>query len=262
MLPIDRVDIGPAQPRARGARATCARKPSALWDTVPSDSGGVTVQPKPLSALAGEPRVQLRQSVRPGRGDRPGSQRPGMPGGLGARRPARLAKQALPFMSRNEAPAAPGRATGGGLPVACRTAAESSAEKTESSHLGRRPCAVLLQEAVTEKVRRRPGGEAGARGARVLPGCHGAAAPARLRCARGTKAALGGGGIQAAARPRLSHPRSETRLRRPLRSPTRAVPHLAGGPRCAFPRPLLPATSGLYVTREEGPAWIAGGFLT
>lgn len=107
------------------------------------------------------------------------AQERGGPGGHGARLPERRAKRALPFMSRNEAPAAPKRATrGGGLPVAvrvCRTT-ESSAEMMESSHFGRQPCAVLLQEAVTEKVRWRPGRETRVCEAGVLPGYHGAAA--------------------------------------------------------------------------------------
>lgn len=73
----------------------------------------------------------------------------------------------------------------------------------ESSHRGRWPCAVLLKETVAEKVRKRPGGEVGARGrgARILPGCHGAAAGPQLGFSCGTKAALGGDRrIPAAAR--------------------------------------------------------------
>lgn len=132
-------------------------------------------------------------------------------------------------MSRNEAPRHSGRrATGccGGLPVAprvCRTA-ESSAEMMESSHRGRRSCAVLLKEAVAEKVRRRRGDKdqgAGARGVGPtwVPWCsRRAPAPLRARNKGGARWRRQDPGC----RPRLTHPRTETRLRRALRSPTRA----------------------------------------
>lgn len=106
----------------------------------------------------------------------------------------------------------------------------------ESSHLERRPCAVLLQEAVAEKVRRWPGSEARAKDARGAgPTCvswcsRRTQAPLRPRnkgCARQRRRDPG-------CRPRLSHSRSETRLRRALRSPTRGAP-----PRCRSP-PRLP----------------------
>lgn len=96
----------------------------------------------------------------------------------------------------------------------------------ESSHLGRRPCAVLLQEAVAEKVRRRLGGEAKVQGER------GAGPTCVSWCSRRTPAVLrprNKGCARWRRRdprccPRLSHPRSETRLRRALRSPTRGAP--------------------------------------
>lgn len=129
------------------------------------------------------------------------------------------------------------RANGGcGLPVAervCRTA-ESSVEMMESSHLGRRPRAVFLQEAVAEKVRRQPGGKAKVQGMRGAgPTCvswcsRRTPAPLRPRnkgCAQPRRRDPG-------CRPRLSHPRSETRLRRALRSPTRGAPPRRRSPPC------------------------------
>lgn len=106
----------------------------------------------------------------------------------------------------------------------------------ESSHRGRRFCAVLLKEAVAEKVRRRRGGRgqgAGARGAGLtwVPWCS-RRTPAPLRTRNK------GGALwrrrDPGCRPRLTHPRTETRLRRALRSPTRGAP-----PR-RWSRPSLP----------------------
>lgn len=109
-------------------------------------------------------------------------------------------------------------------------------EMMESSHLGRRPCAVLLQEAVAEKVRWRSGGETKAQGP------WGAGPTCVSWCSCRTPAPLcprNKGGARRrrrdpGCRPCLSHPRSETRLRRALRSPTRGAP-----PRRWFP-PRLP----------------------
>lgn len=169
------------------------------------------------------------------------------------------------------------RANGGcGLPVAervCRTA-ESSVEMMESSHLGRRPRAVFLQEAVAEKVRRQPGGKAKVQGAR------GAGPTCVSWCSRRTPAPLSPRNKGCAqprrrdpgCRPRLSHRALKPDSAAPC-APPRAVPHLAAGPRRACPRPLLLASPESYVTREESPAcrhsapqpragWARWAFLT
>lgn len=206
---------GPAQ-----FTAQCARPQRALG-YCPHCQCDVIVQLKPLSALSGEPRPAqilcvpwLRQSP----------QRSGTRGAGRTRGKTRAAPSKYSLLCPGMRRRSTRRANGGcGLPVAARVCktAESSAEMMESSHLWRRPCAVFLQEAVAEKVRRQPGGEARVQGARGAgPTCvswcsHRTPAPLRPRnkgCARRRRRDPG-------CRPRLSHPRSETRLRRALGKP-------------------------------------------
>lgn len=154
----------------------------------------------------------------------------------------------------------------GRLPVAERVRVTAGrSEETESSHSRRQQRAFLLQEvAGGEKVRRAGGPRGRGAGKRVLPWRHLAGLPSpRRHCAPGC--------ARAAARPScgeqrrrwavaaagslaapLSHPRSETRLRRALRSPARrAAPTSASGaaltprgspPPPPSPRPFPPST--------------------
>lgn len=151
--------------------------------------------------------------------------------------------------ARRQKPTSPGRAEAAGatpgpgrLPVAERVrVTEGRSAETESSNSRGHHRPFLLQEVGGEKVRRAGGARARGAGKRVLPWRHlaGPPSPPKALCARlsagrrspflqRTKAALGSGGGGGGQAPgsrlparALSHPRSETRLRRALSSPAR-----------------------------------------